>query len=179
MPLSRLVSKTESRIIRQSWWRGSQQKCSQTDHRHSAFVVSAGRLVRVVTHSLPWPFVFMMKYAWRSGWGSTGKSKWTLLWKVRLTTSIDRLPINWKSGRMNDGAMRCNPWTWRTSVVVGPCHGSGGYPPTSHRGGPGSIPCQSMWELWSTKWHRDRFFPKFLPVNFIPAVLHYFEKDKK
>jgi hypothetical protein len=31
----------------------------------------------------------------------------------------------------------------------------------SHRGGPGSIPGQSMWGLWWTKWHWDRFFPEF------------------
>jgi hypothetical protein len=31
----------------------------------------------------------------------------------------------------------------------------------SHRGGPGSIPGQSMWDLWWTKWHWDRFFPEF------------------
>jgi hypothetical protein len=28
---------------------------------------------------------------------------------------------------------------------------------------------QSMWDLWWTKWHWDRFSP----VNFIPPVLHY------
>ena len=41
----------------------------------------------------------------------------------------------------------------------GPCHGSGGYSPASHHGGPGSIPGQSMWNLWLSKWHWDRFFP--------------------
>ena len=29
----------------------------------------------------------------------------------------------------------------------------------SHCTGPGLIPGQSMWELWWTKWHRERFFP--------------------
>jgi hypothetical protein len=37
--------------------------------------------------------------------------------------------------------------------------GSGGKSPTSHRGDPGSVPGQSMWDLWWTKWHWDRFFP--------------------
>jgi hypothetical protein len=46
-------------------------------------------------------------------------------------------------------------------IEQGPCHGSGGYPPASHRGGPGSIPGQSMWDLWWTKWHWDRFSPEF------------------
>jgi hypothetical protein len=39
-----------------------------------------------------------------------------------------------------------------------------------------------MWDLWWTKRHWDRFFPRvlrFFPVNFIPPVLHYFEKLKK
>jgi hypothetical protein len=30
-----------------------------------------------------------------------------------------------------------------------------------HRGGPGSIAGQSMWDLWWTKWHWDRFFSKY------------------
>jgi hypothetical protein len=34
------------------------------------------------------------------------------------------------------------------------CHGPGGKSLASHRGGPGSIPGQSMW----TKWHWHRFF---------------------
>jgi hypothetical protein len=40
---------------------------------------------------------------------------------------------------------------------------------------PGSIPGHSMWDLWWTKWHWDRFCPpvlRFSPVNFIPPVLH-------
>jgi hypothetical protein len=31
--------------------------------------------------------------------------------------------------------------------------------PDSHRGGPGSIPVQSMWELCWAKYHWDRFYP--------------------
>jgi len=38
------------------------------------------------------------------------------------------------------------------------CHGSGRQSPASHSGCPGSTPCQSMWNLWCTKWHWDRFF---------------------
>jgi hypothetical protein len=30
----------------------------------------------------------------------------------------------------------------------------------SHKG-PGSIPSQSMWDLWWTKWHWDRFFSQY------------------
>jgi hypothetical protein len=29
--------------------------------------------------------------------------------------------------------------------------------PTSHRGGPGSIQIQDMWDLWWTKWHWIQF----------------------
>ena len=47
--------------------------------------------------------------------------------------------------------------------------------PASHRRGPGSIPGQSIWDLWWTKWHWDRFSP----VSFIPPVFHYSEKTKK
>jgi hypothetical protein len=48
----------------------------------------------------------------------------------------------------------------------------------NHRGGTGSIPGQSVWDLWWTEWHWDRFFPRvlrFSPVNFIPPVFHYLE----
>jgi hypothetical protein len=31
----------------------------------------------------------------------------------------------------------------------------------SHRGGPGSRPGQSIWDLWWTKWHWDRFLSEF------------------
>jgi hypothetical protein len=30
-----------------------------------------------------------------------------------------------------------------------------------HRGSPGSRPGQSMWDLWLTKWHWERFFSEF------------------
>jgi hypothetical protein len=30
-----------------------------------------------------------------------------------------------------------------------------------HRGGPGSILGQSMWDLWWTKWHWDKFFSEY------------------
>jgi hypothetical protein len=45
----------------------------------------------------------------------------------------------------------------------------------------GSIPGQSIWDSWWTKWHWDRFFSpvlQFFFVNFIPPVLHYLEKRK-
>jgi hypothetical protein len=53
-----------------------------------------------------------------------------------------------------------------------PHHGSGCWSPASHRRGPGSILGRSIWDLWWTKWHWDRF----PPVNFILPVLHYKEK---
>ena len=46
----------------------------------------------------------------------------------------------------------------RLTLIYGPCHGSGGWSPASRRGGPGSIPGRSMWDLWWTKWHWGSFF---------------------
>jgi hypothetical protein len=37
------------------------------------------------------------------------------------------------------------------------CRSSGGYLPNSHRGCPGSIPRQVMWDLWWTQQHWSRF----------------------
>ena len=34
---------------------------------------------------------------------------------------------------------------------------SGGQSTACHRGGPGSVPGQSLWDLWWTKWHSNRF----------------------
>jgi hypothetical protein len=43
--------------------------------------------------------------------------------------------------------------------------------PASHRRGPGLRPGQSMWDLWWTKWHWDRFFSKsfgfLLSISFL------------
>jgi hypothetical protein len=52
---------------------------------------------------------------------------------------------------------------WRTSVLgrLTPCHGSSDSSPVSHRGGQGSSPGQSMWDLWWTKWHWDMLFCDF------------------
>jgi hypothetical protein len=41
----------------------------------------------------------------------------------------------------------------------------------SHRGGPGSITGQSMWDLWWTKWHWDRLFPEYF--GFPPSISFY------
>jgi hypothetical protein len=46
-------------------------------------------------------------------------------------------------------------------ILQRPCQGSGSYLPASHRGGPGSRPCQSMWDLWWEKLHWDRFLSDF------------------
>jgi hypothetical protein len=46
-------------------------------------------------------------------------------------------------------------------VIHGPCHGSGGQSPASHRGDPGSHPDQSKWDLWWTKWYWNMFFSEF------------------
>jgi hypothetical protein len=68
------------------------------------------------THSPLFPLVFRMKYAWRTGWGGSGKSRGTPLWKPRSTASRHLWPGSWKSGGMISGAMRWNPWVARTSL---------------------------------------------------------------
>jgi hypothetical protein len=42
-----------------------------------------------------------------------------------------------------------------------PCYGSGGLLLATYHGCPGSYPDWSLWDLWWTKWHWDRFFSKF------------------
>jgi hypothetical protein len=39
----------------------------------------------------------------------------------------------------------------RNIRTAGLCHGSGGYPPATHHGGPGSHLDQFTWDLWWTK----------------------------
>jgi hypothetical protein len=39
------------------------------------------------------------------------------------------------------------------------CHGLGGYSSVSHREESGLIPGHSLWDLWWTKWHWNRFSP--------------------
>jgi hypothetical protein len=58
---------------------------------------------------------------------------------------------------------------WSNSGIR-PCQGSGRYSLASHRGGPGSRPGQSMWDLWWTKWHCDRFFSEFFGF---PLSIHH------
>jgi hypothetical protein len=50
----------------------------------------------------------------------------------------------------------------RPQYVLRSCHSTGGQSTVSHRGGPGSFPGQSMWDLWQTKWHWVRFFSESL-----------------
>jgi hypothetical protein len=42
--------------------------------------------------------------------------------------------------------------------------------PSIHRGGPDSILGRSMWDLWWTKWHWDRFSPQSTSV--FPCQFH-------
>jgi hypothetical protein len=42
--------------------------------------------------------------------------------------------------------------------VIGMRDGSGGYSPVSHRGDPGSVPCQSMWDFMVDKVALRQFF---------------------
>ena len=51
------------------------------------------------------------------------------------------------------------------SASAGPCvrpwHGSGCQSSVCHHGSAGSIPDQSMWDLWRMKWHCNRFFSQY------------------
>ena len=44
-----------------------------------------------------------------------------------------------------------------------------------NRGGPGSIPGQSMWDFWWTKWHWARFFSQYssVPCHYHPTNSRY------
>jgi hypothetical protein len=57
-----------------------------------------------------------------------------------------------------------------------PLHCSGGLSPTSHNGGPCSVPSQSTSGFCRTKWQLDRFIAEycdpFSPVTIIPPMLH-------
>ena len=57
-------------------------------------------------------------------------------------------------------------------IQNGPCHGSGGWSPASHRGGPGSIPGKSTWNLWWTKQIGTGFTPS---ISIFPY--HYNSKN--
>jgi hypothetical protein len=63
----------------------------------------------------------------------------------------------------------CTLETVSSNFLLRPCHCSGGYSPTSHRGDPGSSTNQVMWDLWSTKWHWGRFSPS---TSVSPANSH-------
>jgi hypothetical protein len=52
-------------------------------------------------------------------------------------------------------------WMDNLSVCQMPCHGSGSRSLASHRGCPALFPVQSMWDLWLTKCHWERFFSEY------------------
>jgi hypothetical protein len=58
--------------------------------------------------------------------------------------------------------------THGTNTKQGSCHSSSGLSLASHRGGPGSRP-GSMWGLWWTKGHWDRFSPS----TSVPLANHH------
>jgi len=77
----------------------------------------------------------------------------------------------------------CNPACWRQSLdpsgtikeavckildckfILRPCRGSGGSSPASHRWGLGSLPAQSMWDLWWKNWHWEWVFSRFFGIT--------------
>ena len=61
------------------------------------------------------------------------------------------------------------------SGYLWPFNDPGSQSPASHRGGPGSISGQPMWDWWRTKCHWGQVFLRvlrFSPVNIISPVLH-------
>jgi len=61
-------------------------------------------------------------------------------------------------------------FTW-TRTWLGQCHGSGMSSSATYRKGQDSIPGQSVWDLWQTKWQCDRFsfrVLRFYRVGIIP-----------
>jgi hypothetical protein len=81
---------------------------------------------------------------------------------------------------------KCYAWHWVTYPILrchfsflnnkSPCHGSRGYLPASHRGGPGSTPSKFMWDLWWTKMQVGTFFSEYFrssPVNAIHISFIY------
>jgi hypothetical protein len=61
------------------------------------------------------------------------------------------------------------PCCFIVSVTCRLCHGSGGLSLASDHRGPGSILGQSMWDLWWTKWHWDRFSQR---ISVFPCQFH-------
>jgi hypothetical protein len=55
-----------------------------------------------------------------------------------------------KSANNQNNCLKTKSW---------PCRSSGGQPPASHHGGPGSSPAQVVWDLWRTERHWGRFPP--------------------
>jgi hypothetical protein len=64
----------------------------------------------VPTRGLHYPLVFRMKYAWRPGWGGSGKSRRTPLWKLGSAAFRGRWPTGWANW-----AIRWNRWRVRAS----------------------------------------------------------------
>jgi hypothetical protein len=78
--------------------------------------------------------------------------------------------IVWEHLPLSDGNKP--QFTW-TSTWLGQCHGSSMSSSAAHRKGPDSIPGQSVWDLWQTKWHCDRFSFRVLQSTYILPCEHY------
>jgi hypothetical protein len=61
-----------------------------------------------------------------------------------------------------------------------PLHSSGGYTPATQHGSPSSLPGQSMWDFWWTKWHWGKFISEYfgfplwiitLPSSILSSVI--------
>jgi len=55
-----------------------------------------------------------------------------------------------------------HPWfPLQLATIRRPCHGWYGQSPASHCAAPDWVPDHSMWDLWWTKWHCDRFLSQY------------------
>jgi hypothetical protein len=69
-------------------------------------------------------------------------------------------------------------WTHTTTDILQRlCHVSGSS--VCRRGGPVSVPDQTVWDLWWTKWHQDSFFSEYfsfsvsiMPVLYTHSFIH-------
>jgi len=64
-------------------------------------------------------------------------------------------------------------FTW-TSTWLGQCHVSSMSSSATHRKDPDSITGQSVWDLWQTKWHCDRFSFRVLRFYRVSIILLVF-----
>jgi hypothetical protein len=115
-----------------------------------------------LTGPLSIPNLIMSEYGIEVEWYLKGENQRTQRKTYPSTTLSTEVPYGLTKVQAQGSTVR--RWHLTTSTMAQP----------PHRGGPGSHPGQSMWDLWWTKWHWDRSFSEFFsfPVNIISLWLH-------